>query len=437
MKLELTSKLSLALVLLTAPACSHEGELGHLGFDLGPIVDPLFEFRSGDQLLVGSTICPEILHTISESDGTTYHGWVDDREAFRACYTETVTGPGTLDAAGCLGFEGPGEVIWDLSDDGCGAGDERMRFWVVEAGADTRLGFDGWRSRAIHIGASDPELELELVGLAPGRSVDELLVAPDEVHRVFAGQIDAVTMRLSDAGGRIYWMGPDVELELVGDSIERIEPVEIEGDPASEYVSPGELALRMEPGASGRVRATLPGGEVLESPELLAVGLGEVASLDVMQIGGYLYADVRDTEGRRLHAAPIDWSVTEGALGFIPGSLSNEGRTHEYAVEVDTHCEPPPESEPQTRTAVVRARLGTLEDSVTIEWVAEPPDEDAWPWSQPEACMFAETEPEPDEGCACSSAGGRGSLPAPMFGGLALLALVRRRRHPRGLEDRG
>ncbi|PRP98337.1 hypothetical protein [Enhygromyxa salina] len=341
----------LLATLLTSLACHHEGEFGYLRFDLDPLVDPLVEFRSGDQILLGSMLCPQILMAGNE--------WIEDRAKFRACFSETVTGFGQLDADGCLHFDGPGEVepklIWELTPTACGERVERLRFAIADSDAHMRLGFDEWRLRTLAL-VDDPRLGLKVVGLAPGRDLEDLLEPPDTARRVFAGQVDVPLMRLSNPKGVIYWTAPELLLEGVGAGIDTITPAADRG----ERLSPGELAVRLRPGAHGHVRATLPGGATLDSPPLIAVELSDAATLDLLVVDAHLIADVRDANGHLLHAAPIEWSVVDGALAITPGSLSNHARTSEYA-SFETPCLPPPD-QPQLRHATVRARLGDLED---------------------------------------------------------------------------
>jgi uncharacterized protein (TIGR03382 family) len=186
------------------------------------------------------------------------------------------------------------------------------------------------------------------------------------------------------------------------------------------------LPLRMSPGSSGHVRASLAGGQVYESPELIAVSPHEAASLDLVAADIYLFADVRDAEGHLLHGAPIEWSVDEGALAIEPGSLTNGLLTPEYASFWHGNCEQRPATEPELRRAIVRARLGELEDTIELEYMVEPdsgftlgPDSD---------CVYADAPDNEvtETGCACTT---NERVPvAPLLVSVGLLALLRRRR---------
>jgi MYXO-CTERM domain-containing protein len=420
----LVSRLLLSSSLVAASACYYEGEFGYLEFELDPIVDPLTEFESGDQVLGGSVICPKIVTAQGE--------WVDPRERMRACFAESLTGPyNRLDDDGCLHLDGPGEadgkVIWELTPRSCGDRVDRLRFAIVPGDPQLELDFDEWRLRAILL-TQDPRLGLETVGLAPGRDLEALLDPPGAARHVIADQIDVPLMRLRNAKGVVYWTAPEVELEVIGEGVEVVAPITAH----DEHIDPGELAVRLEPGASGHVRATLPNGEVLVSPPLVAVANSDAASLDLLRIDGHLVADVRDTEGRQLHAAPVEWSVVEGALGIVPGDLSNHLRTREFAT-IEPRCQPPPEDGPELRHAIVRARVGDVEDTVMVEWTASPRSDPTGEWAPADSCMFGATpDPPVEQGCSCNSAPVHPMNPispaAPGLASLAVLALIRRRR---------
>jgi MYXO-CTERM domain-containing protein len=337
-------------------------------------------------------------------------------------------GPGQLDANGCLQFDTASDdkLIWDLTPvvpNTCGERAERLRFEVVDSDKKTRLGFDEWRLRAL-VMVQDPSFALETIGLAPGRDVEDMLEDPLVARRVFAGQIDVPMMRLSNAKGVVYWTSPEVELEPVGEGLESVTPL----TKRDETLAPGELAVRLQPGASGRIRATLPSGDTLESPMLVAVTQEQAASLDVVLIDGHLIADVRDAKGRPLHAAPIDWNVTQGALGLTVGDLGNHHRTPEYAT-IETRCERPPETDPEPRRATVRARLGPLEDTVEVEWVASP--RPASSWVAPDNCLHGTMPKQPQQGCRCSAAPTTPAAPLALLAAIPLLAAIRRRKRQR------
>jgi MYXO-CTERM domain-containing protein len=414
------TKLMLMLIPVLA-GCYHPGEAGYLGFDFPNFGDFLAEFRSGDQLLLGTRLCPEIAEVLHD-DGEHQILYDTQRDEFRACFDEVVSGPASLDADGCLEFQGAGEVTWELTPNSCGDQSERMRFTVIEPTPDLQLGLDEWRLRLLQ----EPVFDADPIGLAPGRDIAELQESSSEPRRVLAGQLDVPLMRFDNANGRVYWMSEDVGFELVGDGLEPYVP----GDTGSfeDWASTGALPLRMNPGSSGRVRATLPGGQVVESPELIAVSQDAAVSLDLIAVDRYLFADVRDAEGHIIHAAPIEWSLAEGAMAVTPGSLNNELLTAEYAMFHHGRCEEPPSTEPEVRHAVVRARLGELEDTVEVEYVVDPPESD-FSLGADADCLYADA-PADDEtgpdGCACSTE--ERAPTAPLLLAAGMLALLRRRR---------
>lgn len=298
--------------------------------------------------------------------------------------------------------------------------------------AALRLGFDDWRVR----GPERIGPEVEVVGLAPGRSLADLREDPAAPRLVIADAIDTPLMRLDDAEGRLFWSLADVALELVGDAT-AVEPQ------ADEFFVPGELPLRIELDRVARVRATLPDGQVLESPELIGVSADAAASLDLIALveaesgsPWYAFAEVRDAEGRVLHGAPVEWSMQTGALAVTPGDLTLETRTADHAL-LGTHCEPH-STVPIERNVVLRARFGELEDTVELHWTdaaVDPEPGGGWSFEPDEACLYASDETdgetgddpgaEVDDGCGCTS---ERESPGAWVLGLIGLGLLRRRR---------
>lgn len=418
--------------------CYHPGEADYLHFDLPEFGDLLAEFRSGDQLLIvgHGQLCPTIA-----AEGGLLHV-LDDIESteVRACFDETVSGPGTLNSNGCLDFEGAGVVTWTLTPRRCGQQPERLRFNLVNPGPDLELGFDEWRLRWLQDHRADAEDQI--IGLAPGRTFAELQESSSEQRRVVAGELDVPVMRFDNGVGRAFWLGDDVTFEVVGDGV---QPVPDPNDTFFQHLSNvGAVPVQMEAGSRARVRATLRGELVYESPELLAVTADTARSLDLIAVDQYLFADVRDAEGRLLHAAPIDWSLDDGALVITHGSLANELLTPEFAYWDGASCEKPPSAAPEQRHAVVRARLGELEDTVEVTFLVEPAVDDV-SWSPDPACEYADDSPADDgtgdegpdadapddaDGCSCATQE-QGSPTAPPLIASAvvgLIALARRRR---------
>jgi hypothetical protein len=377
------ARIAIALSVLLA-ACQQDSEFGHLGFELG-ISDALYEFESGDRILVGTHMCPYVKE------------WKNDLD--EKCYSEHVTGPAVFDANFCWTLEAPGQVVWKFDPtfvEGCDPkflGD-RLAVDVTQPSKYLRLGFDDWRLRAPLMIGQLWGFPHEVVGLTPGQTLDDLREDPGSSRRVIAGQLDLPMLRLDDELGRVYF-GRDVEFEVVGQGVLPVpKSLEVE--------FPGERALVLQPQAVAIVRATFPGDLVLESPPLIAVPATDAASLDLVVMLGaggipnYAHARVRDAKGRVLHAAPIDWSVTEGALAVMRGDPDNEARTSEYMV-IRGNCEPRSESEWVERHAVLRASFGALEDSVELNW-KEPPVQSEGATEKPfvpdPSCMFGGADDE-------------------------------------------
>lgn len=450
------SKIVITLALFGPSAgCYHMGELGNLGFEL-EIADTLYDFQSGDRVLVGSRICPGI--GLGIVDGDPYLLGEPDL----VCFAESVTGPAQFDAARCWSLDTPGEVVWELTPgDGCFPNypeflGDRIRVDVAGPTGQPRLGFDDWRVRvpmvnSVFAGDGIPQM---VIGLDPGRALADLREDPNAPRRVVAGQLDAPMLRLDDELGRLYFADADLVLAFVGAGATAVEPAppsEPEGY-VTEIRLAGERPLELAPDAIVRIEASLPGGLVLESPELIAVPSSAAASLDLVVMVGddgatpyQAYAEVRDGQDRVLHAAPIEWGVSEGALRVYPGDLGQSGRTGEFA-EIGSGCEPPSASDPIERHAVLRARLGGLEDTVALTWIEPPEEPDVLddPFVPDQACMFGDDgtgdgddevgddpggdDPGVDEGgCACSTERSTGPMSLTWLG-LAGLLFVRRRR---------
>lgn len=435
------------LVFVPLLGCGIPGELGNLEFNLS-MVDPILEFRSGDAVLVGSRVCTSIAVAVVDGQRDLVLGQ-QDAAAIRACYSESVAGPAELDAEGCLRFNGVGEVAWSLTPAGecsylAGVLGDELRFDAVAAGPGLRLGFDDWTARG-PTGLSESHT---VVGLAPGRSLADLREDPSAPRLVAVAQLDVPTLRLDDGDTRVVWTEPEVSLALLGEGVTAVEPVHTGWDadePILEYRNPGEQPLLLATGGVARVVATLPDGQVLESPELIAVSPTTAASLDlIVMLEGeepaFAFAEVRDGQGRVLHGAAVEWSVREGALLVRPGDLSTVVRTADYASLSGYGCEPR-STPPIERHAVLRARLGTLEDTVELTWTPTPllppnPNVERLPLPpfEPDPdCMFGDEppadDPAVDEGCGCTSPTNPSpiSLLVPLVG----LALVRRRRWAR------
>jgi MYXO-CTERM domain-containing protein len=405
------------------------------------MVDPIIELESGERVLLDSRVCPAISDALNpDGEGYTRFLGHDQKAAARTCFDESIVGPAQLDDDGCLLFDTIGEVTWELTPTGeCQWSGDQLRFTVVAPSPELRLGFDDWRAR----GPERLGPDVEVIGIAPGRSLADFREDPTAPRLVIADAIDTPLMRLDDAEGRLFWSLADVPLELVGEAVTAVEPIDYPDPQADELQADGELPLRIELDGVARVRATLPNGQVLESPELIGVSSEAAASLDLVALvetgtgfPWYAFAEVRDAEGRVLHGAPVEWSMQTGALAVTPGNLTLETRTADYA-SLGTHCEPH-STVPIERNVVLRARFGGLEDTVELRWIdaAVDPELAGWPFEPDEACLYADDETEGetgsddagaelDDGCGCTS---ERETPGAWMLALIGLGLLRRRR---------
>lgn len=428
-------------------ACFVPGDAGELGFDLG-LADVLYEFRSGDRMLLGTQLCPHV-SMATDDEGKQVHVMNDEESWLLACMDESLSGGLQFDAERCVLLDTPGELTWTLEATGeCEWESDSLRIVVAAASPQLRAGFDDWRLRSGGAWVPD-DYTIELLGLAPGRTLDDLHEDPSAPRLVAAGQLDTPLLRFDDELGRVWTRG--LPLALVGEGATIVEPIEVQNDEGfytiSEYVLGDELPLVLEPGAVVRIRASLPDGSQLDTPELIAAPPSAAASLDlvVALVGekdpSYAFAEVRDAEGRVLHGAPIEWSVSEGALAVLPGSLDNEARSGDYAIVGLFGCEPPP-AQPTERHAILRARIGALEDSVELAWTAMPDEPGIFdlPFEPDPSCMFGDDSGDSgddgndevgeagiDDGSGCGCTSSRESTPFAGFAWLGLLALRRRR----------
>jgi MYXO-CTERM domain-containing protein len=228
-----------------------------------------------------------------------------------------------------------------------------------------------------------------------GRPLDELRVVADEPFSAWP----ALVLPNSSEEIAVRW-GYDDQYELnLPAHYDHLRPPVSDG---------WQLEGTLRAGESFESNVTILGGS-FPLPLVHAVPVEAIASLELVPV--YYPGDpqrewgppigvvaiTRDSEGRRVVGAPVEFELTQGrlAIGAVQDTLSI----------VDT-CRRAPES-PTARVATIVASLGELEASVDLEWIALPSEGEFDP---PPECVGA---------CACTSTNPRESTP----GLLALFGL--------------
>jgi MYXO-CTERM domain-containing protein len=228
-----------------------------------------------------------------------------------------------------------------------------------------------------------------------GRPLDELRVVADEPFSAWP----ALVLPNSSEEIAVRW-GYDDQYELnLPAHYDHLRPPVSDG---------WQLEGTLRAGESFESNVTILGGS-FPLPLVHAVPVESIASLELVPV--YYPGDpqrewgppigavaiTRDSEGRRVVGAPVEFELTQGrlAIGAVQDTLSI----------VDT-CRRAPES-PTARVATIVASLGKLEASVDLEWIALPSEGEFDP---PPECVGS---------CACTSTNPGESTP----GLLALFGL--------------
>lgn len=391
--------------MLTILAGCHEGiptAEGQLRIRADHLVaDPLSGLKSGSPLLDASRVCAKVECLADCPVGA---------DAV-ACFDQQLDGAAHFDDQGCVAFDGPGEVAWRFEPAPCAANDlgyspvsDVLEFTVVPVD---------------EVAATLPQWLEDLAedGLTPAEA--------------------AFPSDWRNPDGRPFqvWGGATVRFAVAlahPDHEEWVGWAEHGGEIRIESLDGPEVALG-EHGA-GWVELTVPegahaaivlrgwgqewtAGEVLGVPAQ-ATTLELVAAYFTDEIGATrplgARAVLHDLAGNLVYGAPIEWSVTNGALAVSPGdSLPSE----DYA-SLSDDCMRPEEG---PRRATLAAALGDLSDAVDLEWTGNTEHE-----GPPSEHCLGDVEPA-GSGCGCRQA------PRPV--GVALLAMalltLPRRRHSR------
>jgi MYXO-CTERM domain-containing protein len=358
-------------------------------------------FFSGDPVLVDTQICMRLdRYRVTEGiDGE----WADaDDSEIRACYRESLHGSARIDEAGCLSFDAPGDVVWEIERRPCDLdgtfGDDHVRFDVVDI-TEVRGAFD--EAIPLHPEASawftieDPALDQPGVLATEG---EPLRIIEDLAEGVYASVVTGEAPR-------------EVAVQ---DTL--LRGTAVAGTPVidNEHAQESSLGFAASAGDVFSVAIDLPAG-TLKVGEVHIVGRDAIASIELHPYAHYVRdtdelwggpgatAIARDSERRVLREPPISWSVVRGEFTINPIDADDDGRPGPSPwVSIDDPCAGARRGE--ERTATLQGTLDDFTGTVDVSW----------------RCADGI-----DEGCACAASPGRTPAIASL---LALLALARRRR---------
>ncbi len=422
-----------ALLLVGCPPAHILTDGGHFAFESPPEVegedpppgvhaDPFYGFRNSGPVLAGTTICLNLKGHSGEGSA-----------AYQACGYEVVA-DGVDVADGCYTFAQAGTAVLSVEPTGEPCADDydaeppvdQVSVEVVDADA-LSLGLLRFGEHAATVGATEGDA---------GPWPDEWPAPWPDPLRVVEGEPVLLHVGLlHDGGTEAVAFNSDATtltvITLEGDE-PGTEPIFDDGEEHDAPYGPG-VRLRLASGSRVQLQLTI-GAESWTTGEVIAVPLDDIATLDVL--GAYSVpirsdgelpgsplgarAVARDADGNPVLGAPVTWTLTGHSLQVVPGS--QPGPISLFPLAGDDYvwlydgCFPPDQGA-GTRQATLRAKLGSLSDSVALTWERGEgePDED---WVQPEYC---------NAGCGGCSTGASPGAVAPLAL-LAMLLLPRRRR---------
>jgi MYXO-CTERM domain-containing protein len=399
----------MALAVVVAGCDDPDSEEGQVAFS-----DSEFsrDHDSGDRVLLGTRYCPEFSIWFDE-DGSHSQAGEGEYDELRACFTDSLTGPGTLAADGCISFDDLGEVVWELEPQDCQLAQDhgvtfvpdRVRFLPVAA-EDVAATVSPWvECYVLEDSYLEPDPEDAFAqDWVPGRDAPVLVAA----GQPFLVEIVLAAMDACDQAG---WSirGASIDGQAAGAQIEpgdKVHEMTVTIDAGTDL----DLVLELPDLGDfpvSRIQGVSP--EVVTTLEVVALyGRGEEDMLAPFVVRGI----ARDADGNLVRAAPIEWSLDAGRIVF-----NDEDYGPEYVLTEDV-CVPPGTGE-ETRSAAVTAQLGDLEASINLTWTVPPASASDEPFEGDERCPPADSQ-----GCGCGL-GSETSGPAMLLG---LLLLARRRR---------
>ena len=351
-----------------------------------------------------------------------------------ACFAHTVTGATVV--GGCLTFDAEGVAIWALEPIAC------------QPDVDAGVPLVGDRFLFGVVGPEDvvPEQAPKVEALAEAFMVDGGVIAEPATPADFAAPRDELFIvegGLAPVSAALIDVESGARVAVEGDSLvlEDVAPT-----PASVRVQ-GEWLLEADPGATAALRLVTNTAR-FDVATIEGVPLSAAASMSLFAFywtddehpgataPAAVHALVHDAAGRVLDGAPVEWTLVQGdlaisdlyrELGGIGGDDGVTVRRGPWMLVADA-CRPPSQRV-GTTTALLRARLGELEQDVRLTWTLVPDVEGTTDWIGIPRTAATEDEgftrdPACPPGPACGCASAPANAPAPLLAAGAVVVLA-------------
>ncbi len=383
---------------------------------------------SGGPVLVGEVTCPRLACLSQDCDAR-----APEDGGVAACFAHTVTGA-TL-ASGCLTFDTAGQVVWALEPIAC----------QPDVDAGVALVGDRFVFQAVSAGDVVTERRLPMEELAAAFLADGGVIAVPEVPGDLAAPRDE--LRIVEGG----FATPSAVLVAV----ESGAVVAVEGDSlVVEDVAPTPEAVRVsngwlvdaDPGATAMLRLQTNAAS-FDVASIQGVPLSAAASMTLYAFywsspdapgstaPAGVHALVRDGAGRPLDGAPVEWTLVQGDVALsdsllgLAGGAAPEGNVHRAPWLLVSDACRPPSARVGTASALLRARLGDLQQDLWLTWTLVPDLDRDNPWlGLPSTAAVDDEGFTRDPAClpapACGCAAAQGTRRAPLTGACVLLVLA-------------
>jgi hypothetical protein len=340
-----------------------------------------------------------------------------------------------VDPAACTPFDAPGEEVWTFDAVACAGG---YPGWDLN---DDTLAFTVYRPSEVALRPLLYETDLGLVPAQGAAFPADWLPADGEPWPIAAGSVFRFLPRAFRTAA------PRAE---VGFRTDELQPTALSssGGPSPDLdVAPGGIVeVRYHPDdAPITLGASIDGYDWPLVDVAPADPTGAASVEVVVAYSGFdgtpagARAVVRDGRGGLIFGAPVQWWLDDGQLALDRTSFPLPG--DDYVAVLD-QCVPPTENQ-GPRHAVLRASLGALTDTASVDWVANPDPTE--PFAPNPSCVTGTgPPPPPPDPTGTTSAGdpsgdpvvvgvvggrcGCGSAPGAGLGAVAAAALVARRR---------
>lgn len=430
-----------ALLGVACPQAEPVSEQGHFRLEDHDLATRTGFFADGwwgGPVLVGERTCPQLACQQQDcSERAPEDGGV------AACFAQTVSGAAF--AEGCLTFDTPGDVIWALEPVACQPAPDAGvplvgdRFVFRALGPEAAVAQQGPRIEQLAV-----EMMADGGVLADPAPPADLAAPRDELRIVEGGQAPvSATLTAVEVQDLVAVEGDSLVVE------------DIAPTPDSVRVRSGWL-IEAEPGATAALRLVTRSAS-FDVASIEGVPVAEAASMSLFAFSwtsaespgvtapAAAHALVLDPRGRRLDGAPVEWTLVQGDLAvsnlysvFADADDEDDRVRRGPWMTVFDGCRLP-STRAGTATALLRARLGELQQDLRFTWTLPPDQQGNGGW-----LSMPPTTPEEDQGftrdpacppfpaCGCASTrtGGRApplSAAGPVAALLAVLLWLRRR----------